>query len=73
MIMSSNQELLDLKAMDALRLGQNILPSFSLGGDNYMFSDTSTGQFVMAGNLWEIFRDDYGFLKDSGVIEEVFG
>jgi len=71
--MSSNQELLDLKAMDALRLGQNILPSFSLGGDNYMFSDTSTGQFVMAGNLWEIFRDDYSFLKDSGVIEEVFG
>jgi len=71
--MSSKQALLDIKAMDALRLAENILPSYSLGGDNYLFSDTSTGQFVFGGNLWEIFRDDYSFLKDSGIIEEVFG
>ena len=71
--MSSKQALLDIKAMDALRLAEGVLPSFSLGGDNYLFSDIHTGQFVFGGNLWELFRDSYEELKDAGVIEEVFG
>jgi len=71
--MSSNQELLDIKAMDALRLGTGLLPSYSLGGDRYLFSDINTGQFVLGANLWEFFRDNYEELKDSGIIEEVFG